>query len=126
MPKSKFCFSLILSVFAALTPAAQAAIKPGACHLQDISPAVNGVTLHQIARSIEADKPPLRIKSGRLLNVGSKIDPRQKLKPVTAELVKALPEYSGYAYFLTKAYAVIVHPPTRRIAYLMPFCPISQ
>jgi hypothetical protein len=38
-----------------------------------------------------------------LLSVGSKIDALQKLKPVTAELIKALPQFRAYAYFLAQA-----------------------
>lgn len=98
------------------------AAEPVTCNMQGYA-GVSGVSLNQIVRSIEADQPPARRRSHRLLSTGATIDPRQKLKRVPALLVRALPQYRGYDYFVSKAYVVIVHPPTRRIVYLLPFCP---
>ncbi len=50
----------------------------------------------------------------KLLDVGSKINPKQRLNLVTVGVVKALPQYAAYAYFLSKTYIVFVHPGTRR------------
>ncbi len=125
MRKLRLRLSLILmQLTLALTPSEHLTAKLATCTLQ-ARVGVNGIGLNQIAQFIVLDHPPARRKSRRLLSVGSKIDPHQKLKQVPAELVKALREYRGYGYFLSKAYVVIVHPPTRRISYLLPFCPIS-
>ncbi|WP_152428377.1 hypothetical protein [Methyloferula stellata] len=126
MRKSTLHLGLTLGLALALTFHSQASAKLKACNRGDIKPTVSGVTLNAIARSIEADHPPWRIDRRKLLSVGSKIDPRQKIAGVPHALTKALPQYARYEYFLTKRYIVIVHPLNRRIAYLLPFCPLPH
>jgi len=126
MRKCTLHLGLTFGLLLALTFHSQASAKLKACNPGDIKPIVNGVALNAIARSVEADHPPRRIDRRKLLSVGSKIAPRQKIAGVPHVLTEALPQYARYEYFLTKRYIVIVHPRNRRIAYLLPFCPLPH
>ena len=115
-----FAWIGMLSVIAAAPATALA--MPRDCRNDGTAHSMNGVTEKMIARSIDVGAAPRRLATSRLLDVGAKINPHQHLKAVTTILVRALPQYAGFGYFLSKNDIVIVHRPTRRISYILPFC----